>query len=487
VDEAALARIGPKRQGGVPRPGEVDEDTLDRKAVARIQRVLAGEEDSDSDYGDGGEDDEPDYASSVDTREPPPKRDADMPRTGRMKVVGKEPEPEVVIGDVHYRPSSSGKPLAEPSNIPKVDFGMTVSHGRSLSTEVKSVNRGNTPTADSNGYASRRGGDDNRRQSTYGLAGDHTSVSHTRAPSRGSGGSESWNRPSPESQSHSSDSDQQKRRSMAWQPAVVHTAEQNPDRAAAERYVAERAAAAQNQSRSRYLNQRRSTSQLLSNAAPTAQRTASTEHVPMRPVSRGPNAAFLPNGLISAPDLSAHLSAREQEFVARKTGSTFLRMDNSKVKPPPHKVGLIGAIDSREREKKQMRESWQRGQLAQGGVTVQQEIARRQEEQARKERSMKMRSTPSPRPLSTVPHEQPGYFAQQSYPQQSYQQQSYPQQTPPMHQMPQQQEYYTQQLQLQQQQQQMQMQVQTGYGYPNQGPTSQYSGSHQRNSYYGRN
>ncbi|KAI5798876.1 hypothetical protein EDC01DRAFT_628728 [Geopyxis carbonaria] len=472
IDERALDKIGPKRSPS--QKSDVyfppDEDTLDRRAMERIQRVLAGEN-SDSEYDEEPEEeeDEPDYAS-IDTDEPPPvKRNAEQPRAGRMKVVGQEIEPEVVVGDAHYRPSSSGKPLDEPVNLPKVDFGSTINHGRSLSTEMKVPE-----TLPSTHYISS----DNRRISSHGSLLD---PANQRAPSRASAVNdnqrrESFGRPSPDSQS--SDSDQSRRRSVAWQPGMAQIGGKSPDlKSSAEQYVSEKAAAAQNQSRSRYVHSRKPSGQLLNHTAPST-RTPSTEHLPTRPSSRGGNAAFLPNGLVSTPDLSAHLSAREQEYVARKTGSTLLQMDASKGKPPPHKAGLIGAIHSREQEKQQMKDAWQRGKLAPGGLTVQQEIARRQQQQVQRDQAAKGK-TPSPRLMNQQPDQQ-SYFPQQSLLAQQQQQQQMQMQ------MQQQQQ---QQAQLQQQQMMYGQQPMGNYGYGNQvqGNQQMYQGNPgYQGNYYSR-
>lgn len=90
------------------------------------------------------------------------------------------------------------------------------------------------------------------------------------------------------------------------------------------------------------------------------------------------SSAFIPNGLVSsAADLSAHLSAREQEYVAKQTGSTLLHLDNGKGKnQPPHQTGLLGAIETREKEKKLMKGSWSGNG---NSATVQQAIAQRQQ------------------------------------------------------------------------------------------------------------
>jgi CCR4-NOT transcriptional complex subunit CAF120 len=512
IDQSALDKIGPQRQpSNAETPAQPDEDTFDRRTIARIQKVLAGG-DSDSEYGDEPEDeeeddDEPDYASSVDSRLPPaPTRDANGPRAGVMKVVGQKPEPEVVIGDVHYRPSSSGKPLEPAIDIPKVDFGMTVSHGRTLSSDLhmKNTSRGSVAAVEPDVYPSSahgtiggstpmlaNGAGGHSRSPSAGLGSEYFSRQPTGAVSRSSGsGSGEYNRPSP-----GSDSDASRRRTVAWQPAIVTPGgNYPPDQTAAERYVAEKAAQATNQSRSRYLNARKASSSV------TPQRNQSSEYLPptslpTRPSSRGPNAAFTPGGLISTPDLSSHLSAREMEYIARKTGSTLLHMDESQLKAPPHKTGLIGAIQSRETERKQIKGSFQRGV---GSLTVQQEIARRQQEKAAKEQAMQAareqrRRTPSPRIMF---EQQQQYFPQQNInppmpPQMQLQlQMQQIQQMQQQQQQQQQQQMFLAQQQQQQQMQQMQMQQQQqmgAYGYPNHQSQGGRTPDVFQNQYYSRN
>ena len=484
INQSALDKIAPQlRDSRSVDSFPEDEDTLDRKAMARVQKVLAGG-DSDSEYDDNDldkeSDDEPEYASSIDSRAPPPKRDTDMPRAGRMKIVGQKPEPEIVVGDVHYRPNSSGKPF-EQVEIPKVDFGMTFSHGRSLSTELNAKGIPRSTVAGGTVAAVEPDTTPTPQKGTVvgGCRGDHSS-----APSVTSGGNR---------ESQSSDEHLGRRRSIAWQPGIVPPPSNNTDRSAAERYVTERAAqaAVTSQSRNRQLHHRKPSS-----TAPTLQRNQSIEHPPTRPTSRGPNAAFMPHGLVSAPDLSAHLSAREQEYVARRTGSSLLQMEDVQTKHPPHRAGLIGAIHSRETEKQHIKESFQRGTSS---IMVEQEIARRQQYQAAKE-VMRTARSPSPRAFSMNLDQQQGYFPQQ---QQAPTMRALPPPPPPQHQQLQQyqqQQQFLQQQQLfqqqqfllqQQQQQQQQMfyaqQQQMGYDYPSQQGQGCRTPEGYQNQYYGRN
>lgn len=368
-----------------------------------------------------------------------------------MKVVGKTmPEPEVVVGDARYRPSTSDQ-IKDSPDIPKVDFGMTINHGRTLSAESKGVNRGNAQIIDRDEqfphslHGTLIGGDP-RRQS-MGLGADLWGQNRgSSGSSGGSDGRESWSRPSPDSAhekagSHGSESGESKRRSVIWQPGMAQIGGgRSPDRREnAEQYVAEKAAAAaaQQQSRSRYVHQRKT-----SGTSPTSGRNPSAEHLP-RPASRGGEAAFASSGLASGTvDISNHLSAREQEYVAKQTGSTLLHLDNAKQKQPPHRAGLLGAIEARELEKRKMRESWTQGGNF-NSAAVQQAIAQRQQQKQQQQPGQRSQISPSPRGIGS---QSPGFtqYSGASYLPLQQQQQAghgYPQQ-PQQPQQYQQQQYY---------------------------------------------
>lgn len=488
INDDALNRIGMEGD----RPPE-DEDTLDRRAKER----LLGGGDSDSDY-----DSEPDYAS-IDSAPRPVKRDVDVPRAGRMKVVGQDhPPTDVIVGDVHYRPGTAEKTKAFPKDpvvvIPKVDFGMTMSHGRNLSGDAKevkggAVNQGNATTVERDNYpVSQYGtvvnGNDARRHSMRGLGVD-TMLNQKHGSSRSSSAGReelnrrsSWNRPSPPDGEPSSDSDNSKRRSMVWSPGMA-TPGSGPERnqsGSAEQYVSDKLANAREHqsSRSRYLQQRRSSGQILRSGTPSPggqQRNTSNEHLPPQASSRG----VVPQGMASTPDLRAHLSATEQEYIARQTGSSLIQ-NAAKSSQPSTSGGLIGLVDKREREKKRMKEAFLGGQATKT-ATVKQEIEKRE-----RERQSMMpgatpsgqraygRMTPSPRPNSGMWNEQQGYFPQQgATPGQQYY-------TPQQQMQGQQQGYFDPRLQQQQQQQQQQQ----GYGQQQQGYYGQHGSAYQGSSYY---
>ncbi|ODH25187.1 hypothetical protein ACO22_05236 [Paracoccidioides brasiliensis] len=183
----------------------------------------------------------------------------------------------------------------------------------------------------------------------------------------------------------------------------------------------------------------------------TRQQLMMTRDAP-RPHSRGANA------VLGSKDISSHLSAREQEHLARMTGSSFFNFSSQNQSAAPvHGTSLVSAIDAREREKKAIKEGVR-------GHTVQQAIAQRQYHQAQAQFR-----TPSP----AIPSQYgtASYFPPQMYHQHAssgssvssygygYPQQQQQQQLPgswPLDQYPQQQQQQHQQHQHQHQHQRQQ-------------------------------
>ncbi|KAK7753726.1 hypothetical protein SLS62_004350 [Diatrype stigma] len=90
-----------------------------------------------------------------------------------------------------------------------------------------------------------------------------------------------------------------------------------------------------------------------------------------RPGSRGAGAVLGGQG-----GADSHLSAREQEHVARVTGSPLINVAGNKNKNlPPIGGGLVGAIGAREREREQAKQGW-------SSQAVQHAINQRQQQQA---------------------------------------------------------------------------------------------------------
>ena len=228
-----------------------------------------------------------------------------------------------------------------------------------------------------------------------------------------------------------------------------------------------------------------------------------------RPHSRGPS-----NLINSSADYSAHLSAREQEHVARVTGSPLINMAaNSNKNTGPPGSGLVAAIDAREREKRGIKEGLS-SQMVQHAIAQRQQHERsHQARQPSYSNSNPQYAMPGGYPPSPG-HQQPPFAAaaapqaypwgaqpvqyqqqqmqmqpQYQQPQQlwtppsagtisgGYQQQQYHQQTQyPLHQQQQQQQQHHQQQAMWHQHQQQQSPPPQGfYGQPPQ----------QQQAYYG--
>ncbi|KAK5034673.1 hypothetical protein LTR13_006329 [Exophiala sideris] len=152
---------------------------------------------------------------------------------------------------------------------------------------------------------------------------------------------------SPKPQSHSQDArtfyvNAQSGRpsSRAWQP--VDTGRQSPvESLTAEQFVQQRAAAARIP---QPYSSHRSVSYSRIERSPT--KLEKKKDLPGRPVSR--------NSLI-ADFSSAKLSAREQEHIARVTGGPLIQVVERTQTPDPF-VGLVGAIEVRQQEKRMVRQ-----------------------------------------------------------------------------------------------------------------------------------
>ncbi|RDW78357.1 hypothetical protein BP5796_06209 [Coleophoma crateriformis] len=139
-------------------------------------------------------------------------------------------------------------------------------------------------------------------------------------------------------------------RTVAWQPGMgaINKAAHNQHILTPEQFVKQRA-----NPTPMYAHQRQhSSTNLLHPSTPTppAHSRNNSADLLQRPNSRGPS-AVLGSG---SGDYSTHLSAREQEHVARVTGQPLINMASNKPTSPG--VGLVGAIDLREKEKQQMKQ-----------------------------------------------------------------------------------------------------------------------------------
>ncbi len=406
---------------GSLRDHAIDQDALDQ-IIAQAPTGLSEPGDQgrfrrDSDEGSNYDTDSlasPDYASTRKSTET--KRSAvsvEKPRAGVLKTVGTvEPtKREIVIGDVRYQPDSV-QSTANPK-LPNIDFGPTYAY--TTGTRSRPGTGGATAQSSHNKSGSeervaprtpQNGSSGQVKRNSYGFGARMDPVQgtksreHSRSPSR--------NLITPEP----AGSDNDGRRSVAWQPGTVIGGGGSPGARqvlTAEQFVQQRAAA--NRITPVYAHQRSK-----SGTPPQVSRNSSGEwsaqqhshhpslskELPPRPQSRGSTSMLNPNNSNQSNlplDYSSHLSAREQEHVARVTGSPLIHMagNNTNI-PGPQGGGLIGAIEAREREKREMKEGL-------SGHMVQQAIAQRQ--QRAQENQYPQHAFPSPSPQLNMPGQYP--------------------------------------------------------------------------------
>lgn len=342
----------------------------------------------------------PDYAStrkSTETKRSKPSMD--KPRVGVLKTVGTvEPaKDDVIVGDTRY---GSGTTMP----IPSVDFGPTLIY-RPGASRRPSTSGVLTQSAHDRSKSSDRLTPSPRAQSPatlHNLGDNHTSErpvdSRERSPSR--------NLPTPDGgrRTPSGGLDSDHRRSMAWQPGTTIGGGSPGSRQSItpEQFVQQRAAA--NRITPLYAHGRRASGQ---GTPPAVSRHASgewpsqqhnrqvsfTKDMPPRPQSRGTQIVMNPSG-----DYSAHMSAREQEHVARVTGSPLINMATNSNRQAPQGGGLVGAIEAREKEKREMKEGL-------SSHMVQHAIAQRQ--QHNQSYQSGQQAFPSPSPQLPMPGQYP--------------------------------------------------------------------------------
>lgn len=372
VDEAALSRILPMQ------PSFTRERTVAQlPQLARVDTGSVYDDDSST---------TPDYASRKSTETKRSEVSIPRPRMGVLKTVGgsSTDKQEVTIGDAHYFANQEA-PKENP-DIPSIDFGPTMAHN--LHTRRPSMSDVLNNFGSGSPSPTRRDGQEH---------------GHARKPSRSPAGEE-------------------KRRSVVWQPGLANYRPESPANRTVtpEQFVHHRSTSnshpldfplgspaarprsgdwtlgasqpvygrelpprPHSRGSTMLLNQtempmrphsRNSTMILNQNEMPVRPHSRNStmllnqNEMTPRPHSRGSNA------ILNQSDLSSHLSAREQEHVARMTGSAFFNLSNSNVKPAVSPGGLIGAIDARERERRYMKEGL-------SNQMVQQAIAQRQQQQ----------------------------------------------------------------------------------------------------------
>lgn len=400
----------------------VDEDALAQVRSYTMESNQSHQPSVDESIYDDDSTASPDYASthrSTETRRSKPSMD--RPRVGVLKTVGTvEPEnKEVIVGDARYQP---GLPKTEISAaIPSVDFGPTLAYDPRKSsrpgtsgTMTPQIHDHPSPSdrfTPSPQPSPRQGspGDQTRRGSvpTAKLANGpyerspsrnlHTPEGHYRTPSTGSEADNS--------------------RTVAWQPAAVGGSPGSRQSITPEQFVQQRATTSRvtpiyAHGRKQPGGPSPSGSRHPSGEIPIQQHSRQpsfAKDLPPRPASRG--ASVMMN---SPADVSAHLSAREQEHVARVTGSPLINMAANSPRPGqgPPGGGLVGAIEAREKEKREIRE----------GVSshmVQHAIAQRhQHNQAQQQQRQQSFPQPSPQmPMPGAFPQTPQYHMPGAFPQ----------------------------------------------------------------------
>lgn len=322
----------------------------------------------------------PDYASirkSSETRRS--KVSVEKPRVGVLKTVGTvEPRPDDATLEIR-------------AALPKVDFGPTPPYLRGIGSKPPALSAGSMP-----GSSHERSRSTDRltpsprsRSPEDRKSGGDKQIRHERSPSR------NLVTPEPERRASSGASTTESRRNVVWQPGATIGGGSPGGRQSItpEQFVQQRAAA--NRVTPVYAHGRKPSDQ---RTPPTVSRNPSgewplqqharqasfTKELPSRPHSRGASIAMNSSG-----DLSAPLSAREQEHVARVTGSPLINVVGNPNRHVPPGGGLIGAIEAREKEKRDMKEGL-------SGHLVQQAIAQRQQYNHNYQNSQQTFPNPSP-------------------------------------------------------------------------------------------
>lgn len=319
----------------------LDEDVLNRIAPRLPSPVSPNRNEEESIYDDASVV-TPDYAStheSVHSKQS--QNSVSRPRMGVMKTVGMPNRQDLVIGDAHY---STEKPRNPNPDIPSVDFGPTLAYmpttGRPSTAETPSK-----PRMDAQGA-------------------ERYKLSVPTHPM-----DRSYNAQSP--------SQDEYRRSVAWQPGMATNRPVTSGRGLSpEYYVQQQAAPSPPMHMHQHtpynnatLPQQPVSREWGQHARPGPRMNSYQDNTNYRPSSRG--AGPMRDNYNDGP---THLSAREQEHVARMTGSSFFNLKDENRRPPAPLTsgGLVSSIDAREREKRQMRQGM-------SNQMVQHAIAQRQQ------------------------------------------------------------------------------------------------------------
>ncbi|KAI0913197.1 hypothetical protein F4823DRAFT_84751 [Ustulina deusta] len=349
IDAAGFGQVRAQNASSpAPQPGIVRYDTMISQASSR--------------YDDGASTSSPDYASSRPSTETASSV-VERPRAGVLKTVGAREEPVARSGGSSFE-------------IPGIDFGPTLNYAAAPRNMPSSGGIGTSQPSNPSGP---------RAQSP--------AAAFPQRP------------PMPEASHGRQGSEENVRKSVIWQPAsaVAGPPGSGGPSLSAEEFVQQRAATAT----PLYAHQRHSSGNTLAGyragtptpplgrgqdkdyIGTTHSRNSSYDLL-QRPSSRGPGEIFQrpkSGELLQRPGSrgagavlggqqsqgESQLSAREQEHVARITGSPLINMAGNK-NAPQTGGGLVHAIQVREREREQMKHGWT-SQAAQNAIQRQQQPA----------------------------------------------------------------------------------------------------------------
>ena len=308
-----------------------------------------------SNYDDASSTTSPDYAS---TRKSSETQDSvDRPRAGVLRTVGDAAQPPVPKRPDEY-------------NVPTFDFGPTLNYGAANAPRNKTPTPLGGPSETKTPPRSYSPGP-GRAYSPGPGASYFSAPSARRSPAVSPG-----EQTRPAEVAHiRQESHDTLRRSVAWQPGAVSIGSGAAERAGAvtpEQFVQQRAASGstspfyahqRNPSNNKLAAMRgntptptllrRTSSYDMLNKVGGHSRSSSTDLLGQRPGSQGASGALAQGG---AGDISSHLSAREQEHLARVTGTPLISMAGHSKNASQGGSGLVGAIAAREQEKQQMKD-----------------------------------------------------------------------------------------------------------------------------------
>lgn len=289
-------------------------------------------------YEDAVSNTSPDYASTRPSTDS--KKSFERPRAGVMRTVGG-------AEDGYSSDSRVANELS--STIPAVDFGPTINYAPKLLPNQPSPPRKASPA---------------RKQSPANQLGQ---ASRSRVSSEPG---QYRNEPNANTVG----------RAVPWQAGMAAVRSSSPSRQAItpEQFVQQRAAAI-TQPRQPPVNLMRSGTPTPPGQSPIGESFShsrnSSGDMLQRPNSRG-TAAVLGTG-----DYSTHLSAKEQEHVARVTGSPLINNPAGDSRGAAPSTGLVGAIDVREREKRDMKQGLNSQAVQQAILQRQQQVQAQQQYQ----------------------------------------------------------------------------------------------------------